>query len=92
MSLLSLACSLLFSLGLRLRGRHALFPPRGEEKKEEVKPERHASASVPAGVRGDQAGQPRAMFLFFSNRLGCFGSLLVSAAITLVLLVLLNVI
>ncbi len=31
------------------------------------------------------------MFLFFSNRLGCFGSLLVSAAVTLVLLVLLGV-
>jgi hypothetical protein len=31
------------------------------------------------------------MFLFVSNRLGCFGSLLVSAAITLILL-LLNVI
>jgi hypothetical protein len=26
------------------------------------------------------------MFLFFSNRLGCLGSLLVSAAITIVLL------
>ena len=38
------------------------------------------------------SGQPGAMFLFFSNRLGCFGSLLVSAAITLVLLLLLNVI
>jgi hypothetical protein len=32
------------------------------------------------------------MFLFFSNRIGCFGSLLVSAVITLVLLLLLNVI
>ena len=32
------------------------------------------------------------MFVFFSNRLGCLGSLLVSAAITLVLLLLLNVI
>jgi hypothetical protein len=32
------------------------------------------------------------MFLFFSNRLGCFGSLLVSALITLVLLLLLGVI
>jgi hypothetical protein len=32
------------------------------------------------------------MFLFFSNRLGCFGSLLVSAIITVVLLLLLNVI
>jgi len=32
------------------------------------------------------------MFCFFSNRLGCLGSLLVSGAITLVLLLLLNVI
>ncbi len=31
------------------------------------------------------------MFLFFSNRMGCLGSLLVSAAITLVLLLLLGV-
>jgi hypothetical protein len=29
------------------------------------------------------------MFLFFSNRLGCLGSLLVSAAITVVLILLL---
>ena len=32
------------------------------------------------------------MFVFFSNRLGCLGSLLVSAAITVVLLLILNVI
>jgi hypothetical protein len=32
------------------------------------------------------------MFLFFSNRLGCGGSLLVSAIVTLVLLLLLGVI
>jgi hypothetical protein len=32
------------------------------------------------------------MFLFFSNRLGCFGSLIVSAIVTLVVLYLLNVI
>ena len=32
------------------------------------------------------------MFLFFSNRLGCVGSLAVSAAVTLVLLLLLGVI
>jgi hypothetical protein len=32
------------------------------------------------------------MFLFFSNRLGCFGSLLVSAVLTVVLLLLFNVI
>jgi hypothetical protein len=31
------------------------------------------------------------MFLFFSNRLGCLGSLLVSAVITLVLLLILGV-
>jgi hypothetical protein len=31
------------------------------------------------------------MFLFFSNRLGCLGSLLVSAGVTLVLLFLLGV-
>jgi hypothetical protein len=32
------------------------------------------------------------MFVFFSNRLGCGGSLLVSAVVTLVLLLLLGVI
>lgn len=31
------------------------------------------------------------MFLFFSDRLGCFGSLLVSLAVTALLLVLLGV-
>jgi hypothetical protein len=31
------------------------------------------------------------MFLFFSNRLGCFGSILVSAALTVVLLLILGV-
>jgi hypothetical protein len=32
------------------------------------------------------------VFLFFSNRLGCLGSLLLSAAVTLVLLVILGVV
>jgi hypothetical protein len=32
------------------------------------------------------------MFLFFSNGLGCFGSLIVSAVITLVLLAIFHVI
>ena len=32
------------------------------------------------------------MFLFFSNNLGCAGSLLVSAVVTLILLLLLGVI
>jgi hypothetical protein len=31
------------------------------------------------------------MFLFFSNRLGCLGSLLVSALVTIVLLLILDV-
>jgi hypothetical protein len=31
------------------------------------------------------------MFLFFSNRLGCFGSLLLSVALTVVLLLVLGV-
>lgn len=31
------------------------------------------------------------MFLFFSNRVGCLGSLLVSAVLTIVLLVVLGV-
>jgi hypothetical protein len=43
-------------------------------------------------------GRPRvgrvrqAMFVFFSNRLGCMGSLLVSAVATLILLLVLGVI
>jgi hypothetical protein len=32
------------------------------------------------------------LFLFFSNRLGCGGSLLVSAVVTLILLIVLGVI
>ncbi len=36
-------------------------------------------------------GSPSAMFLFFSNRLGCLGSLLVSAAVTVVILLLIGV-
>jgi hypothetical protein len=32
------------------------------------------------------------VFVFFSNRLGCLGSLLVSAAVTLILLLVLGVI
>jgi hypothetical protein len=34
----------------------------------------------------------QAVFVFFSNRLGCVGSLLVSAALTLILLLVLGVI
>jgi hypothetical protein len=35
-------------------------------------------------------GYDRGMFLFFSNRLGCFGSLMLSLAITAVLILLLS--
>ncbi|GAA3157210.1 hypothetical protein GCM10010531_05660 [Blastococcus jejuensis] len=46
------------------------------------------------GTRGSQLsgpGHPRPVFFFFSNRLGCLGSLLLSAALTLVLLLVLDV-
>ncbi len=43
-------------------------------------------------MKGGPLGQTVPMFLFFSNRLGCFGSLLVSAVITLILLVVLGVV
>lgn len=39
-----------------------------------------------------QPGTGEHMFIFFSNNLGCAGSLLVSAAVTLILLLLFGVI
>jgi hypothetical protein len=39
-----------------------------------------------------RVGETVPMFFFFSNRLGCFGSLLVSAVATLLLLLILGVI
>ena len=57
------ACLLLrriFSgLCLRLRGRHALFPPKGEEKKAKVKQARHLLRSVAAASwrRAKRAGR-----------------------------------
>jgi hypothetical protein len=41
-----------------------------------------------AGNGGEEAGL---VFVFFSNRLGCLGSLLVSAVLTLILLLILGV-
>ena len=35
---------------------------------------------------------PRTMFFFFSNRLGCLGSLLLSAVVTIALLLLLGIV
>jgi hypothetical protein len=39
----------------------------------------------------NDGGYGARVFLFFSNRLGCFGSLLVSALLTVVLLIILGV-
>lgn len=41
--------------------------------------------TAPYGVRGARTGHEGSMFLFFSNRLGWAGSLLLSAAVTVVL-------
>jgi hypothetical protein len=45
-----------------------------------------------ASGMGSRAGRTIPVFLFFSNRLGCFGSLLVSAVITVILLLIFDVI
>jgi hypothetical protein len=43
-------------------------------------------------LRRPAGGEPEAdVFVFFSNRLGCLGSLLVSAVLTLILLLILGV-
>ncbi|NYE50183.1 hypothetical protein HDA32_005303 [Spinactinospora alkalitolerans] len=47
------------------------------------------SGAVRAGVRRWGAGQGDTMFVFFSNRLGCFGSIAVSIAATALLLLIL---
>lgn len=47
------------------------------------------AAFVGRQVPGSSGFDP--MFLFFSNRLGCLGSLLVSAILTVVLLIILGV-
>ncbi len=41
---------------------------------------------------GDRRGHPASVFFFFSNRLGCLGSLVVSALPTLLLLLVFDVI
>ena len=53
-------------------------------------PDRVAS-SRDAGLPVECGGHPGRVFLFFSNRLGCLGSLLVSAVLTLVVLLVLDV-
>lgn len=50
------------------------------------------TSSEPGGCRPSARGSRELVFLFFSNNLGCAGSLLVSAVVTLVLLLLFGVI
>ena len=45
----------------------------------------------PGGVSGTPPGQPGAMFFFFSNRLGCLGSIIISLLITGILLLMLGI-
>ena len=44
----------LFVLEMRLRGRHALFPPEGEELKSKSEPARHARVSLAHASASDQ--------------------------------------
>jgi hypothetical protein len=51
--------------------------------------ERHAAAAL----SGLSSGNPESvMFLFFSNRLGCIGSIAVSIVVTLILLAIFDLI
>ena len=47
--------------------------------------------AVPRRLLRGGRGQRHPVFFFFSNRLGCLGSLLLSAVVTVVLLLLLDV-
>lgn len=49
---------------------------------------RDRKAPRATGRRGRAAGETGTMFFFFSNRLGCVGSLALSAVVTVLLLVL----
>ena len=55
-----------------------------------LRPPRHlVGARCSIGDGG--AGYPPRMFFFFSNRLGCFGSILISIVATLILLLIFGV-
>jgi hypothetical protein len=47
--------------------------------------------SCDAGLRSLRGGHPGRVFFLFSSRLGCLGSLLVSAVLTLIVLLVLDV-
>ncbi len=50
----------------------------------------HLPVTPLGGLCGHPRGHRPGMFLFFNNRLGCLGSLLVSAVLTVVLFLLLS--
>jgi hypothetical protein len=54
---------------------------------------RTVASGVPraGGISRPRRGQPVPMFFFFSNRLGCLGSIMISLVITGILLLLLGV-
>jgi hypothetical protein len=66
------------------------FPPAGDSRKEDV-----AGSSPAVGFRRlwrtSSGSRLPALFLFFSNRSGCLGSIIVSVIGTLILLILLGV-
>ena len=43
------------------------------------------------GVSGPPGGQPGPMFFFFSSRMGCLGSIIVSLVVTGIVLLLLGI-
>ena len=47
--------------------------------------------AVAGGFAVARTGQPPPVFFFFSNRLGCLGSLLLSALLTLFLLLIFDI-
>jgi hypothetical protein len=49
-----------------------------------------SSTTSPGGSLRRPTGPPEAMFVFFSNRLGCLPSLLLSAVVTVLLILLLR--
>ena len=51
----------------------------------------HATDCSPVALEVYQLEQETSMFLFFSNRVGCLGSLLISVALTLLVLAVLGV-
>jgi len=76
MSLLCVSSYGFFSAGLRLRGRHALFPPRGEEKKAKIEQVRHVFHSFALDVALRPLHQRKKTLLVEYDQRGHAGGLL----------------